>query len=121
MSNVDKIFSSVSKSAYGLSMGTMWQHISIECAEISDNYLLRKEVFFTLIESLLKQGKIKLASNGEFLSGTTEEQIQELIAAWPPFPSDNQDDDLDEYGIWFLVKAPAGIVWLTPDGKELWT
>ncbi|WP_254208098.1 DUF596 domain-containing protein [Lelliottia amnigena] len=23
--------------------------------------------------------------------------------------------------MWFLVKAPAGIVWLTSDGQEIWT
>ncbi|MGC1008260.1 DUF596 domain-containing protein [Pantoea agglomerans] len=23
--------------------------------------------------------------------------------------------------MWFLVKCPVGVVWLTPDGKKVWT
>nr|WP_230474243.1 DUF596 domain-containing protein [Dickeya zeae] len=50
-----------------------------------------------------------------------EEQLGMLQTAWPQYPSDDEDDDLDDYGMWFLVKAPAGVVWLTSDGRELWT
>lgn len=119
MKNISDICSSVIKSSYGLSMGAIWQHISVECTELPDNYLFRKEIFFVLLTRLLNEKKIKLAENGIFLSGTVEQQIQVLQAAWPPYPY--EDDDLDEYGMWFLVKAPAGVVWLTPDGGELWT
>ena len=121
MKNINDICSSVIKSSYGLSMGAIWQHISVECTELPDNYLFRKEIFFVLLTRLLNEKKIKLAENGIFLSGTVEQQIQVLQAAWPPYPSEDEDDDLDEYGMWFLVKAPAGVVWLTPDGGELWT
>ncbi|PVZ84723.1 hypothetical protein C9426_22340 [Serratia sp. S1B] len=119
--NTNEICSSVIKSSYGLSMGAIWQHISIECADLFNNYPFRKEVFFAILNQLLSDKVIKLATNGVFLSGTVEQQIQILQSAWPPYPSKDEDDDLDEYGMWFLVKAPAGIVWLTPDGKELWT
>ncbi|WP_228483993.1 MULTISPECIES: DUF596 domain-containing protein [Pectobacterium] len=27
----------------------------------------------------------------------------------------------DEFGLWFLAKAPAGVVWITPEGQEIWT
>lgn len=121
MKNISEICSSVAKSSYGLSMGSIWQHISVECAELPDNYLLRKEVFFVLLTSLINEVKIKFAANGLFLSGSAEQQIQILQEAWPPYPSEDEDDDLDDYGMWFLVKAPAGVVWLTPDGRELWT
>ncbi|MEF9675934.1 MULTISPECIES: DUF596 domain-containing protein [Pectobacterium] len=23
--------------------------------------------------------------------------------------------------MWFLAKAPAGVVWITPEGQEIWT
>lgn len=121
MEKINNICSRVIKTSYGLSMGTIWQHINVECAELPDNYFLRKETFFALLTKLLNENKIKLASKGIFLSGSIKQQIQALRAAWPPYPCEDENDDLDEYGMWFLVKAPAGIVWLTPDGKELWT
>lgn len=121
MKDINDICSSVMKSAYGLSMGAIWQHISVECAELPDNYSLRKDIFFALLTQLLDEKKIKLATNGAFLDGSVEQQIQILQAAWPTSPYEGEDNDLDEYGMWFLVKAPAGVVWLTPDGRELWT
>lgn len=119
--DINNIYTSIIKSCYGLSLGTLWQHISIECADMPNNYLFRKEAFFALLSRLLNEKKIKLAANGIFFSGTVEQQIQILQAAWPLYPTENEDDDLDEYGMWFLVKAPAGVVWLTSDGRELWT
>lgn len=121
MKDISEICSLVIKSSYGLSMGAIWQHISVECADLSDNYSFRKKIFFCILTRLLNEKKIKLAVNGVFLSGTVEQQVQIVQAAWPPYPCEDEDDDLDEYGMWFLVKAPAGVVWLSPDGKELWT
>lgn len=121
MKDINEIYSLIIKNSYGLSMGTIWQHVSVECNEFSDNYFFRKEVFFSILIRLLNDKKIKLAKDGIFLSGTIEQQIQVIQAAWPPYPCKDENDDLDEFGMWFLVKAPAGIVWLSPDGKELWT
>lgn len=118
--SINEVYTSIMKSCYGLSLGNLWQHISVEYADIPNNYLFRKEVFFAFLYRLLNEEKIKLATNGIFLSGTVEQQMKILQAAWPLYPSENEDDDLDEYGMWFLVKAPAGVVWLTPDGRELW-
>lgn len=78
-------------------------------------------MFFDFLARALAEKKIKLASKGVFLSGTIMEQLDLFRTAWPKYPSDDKDDDLDEFGMWFLVKAPAGLVWLTPDGKEVWT
>lgn len=123
MKNINEICSLVIKSSYGLSMGAIWQHISVECDELSDNYAFRTKVFFCILTRLLTEKKIKLAVNGVFLSGSVEQQVLIIQAAWPPYPceDEDEDDDLDEYGMWFLVKAPAGVVWLSSDGKELWT
>ncbi|UXK02668.1 DUF596 domain-containing protein [Pectobacterium aroidearum] len=27
----------------------------------------------------------------------------------------------DEFGLWFLAKTPEGVVWITPEGQEIWT
>ncbi|MGC0876959.1 DUF596 domain-containing protein [Pantoea agglomerans] len=46
---------------------------------------------------------------------------EKLKTAWPPHASNNEDEALNEYGMWFLVKCPVGVMWLTPDGKKVWT
>ena len=78
-------------------------------------------MFFTLLTALLNAGKIKLAASGVMLTGSVEQQITLLRQAWPPYPSVDEYDELDDVGMWFLAKAPAGVVWLTPDGTEIWT
>ncbi|WP_369878871.1 DUF596 domain-containing protein [Erwinia sp. B116] len=124
MKNITELCASVTESAYGLSMGTIWQHICVECVEcveLPDNYLFRKHAFFVLLTALLSTGKIKLAAEGVFLPGSVEQQITLIQQAWPPYPSVDEDDELDHVGMWFLAKSPAGVVWLTPDGTEIWT
>lgn len=49
--------------------------------------------------------------------GDIEEQIDLIKLAWPVDP---EEDDLDGFGFWFLTTSPAGIVWLTSDGQEVW-
>lgn len=120
MENLNVLYSSVIKSSYGLSMGAMWQHVRIDCTAYSDDRLFRKKIFFDILTQLLEKKVIKLAKNGIFLTGTLSEQLALLHHSWPLYSSDD-DDDLDEFGPWFLVKAPAGIVWLTSDGQEIGT
>lgn len=121
MIDIDEIGSSVIKSAYGLSMGSIWQHISVECADVPDNDLLRKKIFFCILFKLLDEKRIKLANRGVLWSGSIEQQIEAIQLAWPGNPSHDENDDLDDYGMWFLAKAPCGVVWLLPDGNEIWT
>lgn len=118
---IKTVCDAVSESACGLSMGAVWQHISVECAHIPDNDAFRVEVFFTLLERLMSEGEIRLACNGEFLSGTHAWQLQQLKDAWPRENSEDEFDDLDDTGYWFLARSPAGIVWIMPDGREIWT
>ena len=119
--NFEKIYHSILESACGYSMGTMWQHVANYMKDMNEPYEIRKDVFFILLEKLMKDGHIRLASHGVFLSGTTEKQIQSIKDIWPPYPSDDEDDDLDDIGMWFYVKLNCGIVWITPDGQEIWT
>ncbi|MFK8260350.1 DUF596 domain-containing protein [Erwinia sp. AnSW2-5] len=119
--NRESLYQSVIASARGLSLGALWQHLEVECRTIPDNSALRKELFFGLLQQLLNAGQVRLASDGVFLSGTLQEQLQQLENAWPQPDSDDELDDLDETGFWFLVNAPAGLVWITPEGQEVWT
>lgn len=119
--NAEKIYRSILESAFGLSMGTMWQHLSNYMKNMNEPYEVRKETFFKVLEELMREGHVKLASNDIFFEGTISEQIQRFKDSWPPYPSDDEMDDLDEPGMWFLAKAPGGIVWITSEGQEIWT
>ncbi|WP_374981054.1 DUF596 domain-containing protein [Pseudomonas solani] len=113
---VDTLYRNVLRSAFGLSMGAVWQHMTVELRELSRDGTDRVDAFFSLLERLMSAGDIKLARDGVFLVGSISEQLNVLRAVWPLEPS---DDDLD--GFWFLAEAPAGLVWIDSDGKEYWT
>lgn len=115
------IYQAVIASARGLSLGALWQHLEIECRTIPENRALRKALFIGLLQQLLNTGQARLASDGVFLTGTVEEQLQQLAEAWPQPDSEDELDALDETGLWFLARAPAGLVWTMTDGREVWT
>ncbi|WP_334043429.1 DUF596 domain-containing protein [Burkholderia ambifaria] len=113
----DELVESVRQSAFGLSMGAIWQHMTVELQRlgVSDE---RSDAFFSILKCLMSTGVLKLASNGAFLGGDIDEQINLLRDAWPENPG---EDDLDGFGMWFLAEAPAGVVWINVDGSEVWT
>lgn len=79
-----------------------------------------KEGFFFLAENLMRRGVLKLAHDGKFLSGSIENQLDVIENAWP----DEYDEKVEEKDIdnlWWHVIAPAGAVWIYPDGDEAWT
>lgn len=115
---IDSIWTAVLKSAFGLSMGVIWQHMTVELSGVSVDYKVRVETFFSLVERLMLEGHLKLAHDGVLLGGNVQEQLGVLKDAWPDHPG---EDDLDGFGLWFLTEAPAGVVWLDSDGKEFWT
>ncbi|ECD9444738.1 DUF596 domain-containing protein [Salmonella enterica subsp. salamae] len=43
----------------------------------------RREIFFWVLERLLKEGKIKLAKNGKLFDGTINEQIERFKSVLP--------------------------------------
>lgn len=53
--------------------------------------------------------------------GEPKYQVDQLRNAFPPDVSDDEFDDVDEFGLWFFAKSPAGVVWITPEGQEIWT
>ncbi|EQB0428997.1 DUF596 domain-containing protein [Pseudomonas aeruginosa] len=112
------IYEPVLRSAFGISMGVIWQHMTVELLDSSVEYAHRVNLFFSLMERLMLEGNIKLAHDGLFLVGTIQDQLNVLKDAWPEYPG---EDDLDGFGLWFVTEAPAGVVWIDSDGKEFWT
>ncbi|WP_155561140.1 DUF596 domain-containing protein, partial [Xylella fastidiosa] len=60
-----------------------------------------------MIGKLLDEGKLKLAEKGEFMTGTTEEQVEMFRKSFPA------SDEEMESGCWFFSdECPAGAVWV---------
>lgn len=115
---IEGLYNSVLRSAFGLSMGVIWQHMAVELLGSSVDYARRVNLFFSLMERLMLEGDVRLAHDGLFLVGTIQDQLNVLKEAWPKEPG---EDDLDGFGLWFITEAPAGVVWIDSDGKEFWT
>ncbi|MCF7201303.1 DUF596 domain-containing protein [Pseudomonas oligotrophica] len=115
---IEGLYKSVLQSAFGLSMGVIWQHMTVELLGSPVDYSCRVNLFFSLMERLMLEGNIRLAHGGLFLVGTIQAQLDALKEAWPEEPG---EDDLDGFGLWFITEAPAGVVWIDSDGKEFWT
>lgn len=111
-------FDPVKKTAYGLSMGSMWKHLTIEMRERSDYSGLQLEHFLSIIRRLVIEGDVRLAKDDVYLSGTIDDQLDLLKKSWPNNPG---EDDLEGIGLWFLVDAPAGFVWQGLNGVQVWT
>ncbi len=61
----------------GMSIGALWE-VSCPDEDIWNDafpFEEKKEYFFAFLQRLLEDGKIKLASRGEFLEGGIDEQI----------------------------------------------
>lgn len=81
---------------------------------------LAKQGFFYLAAKFMDEGILKLARDGKFLSGTTEEQLDQFREAWPKDCDENvEEKDIDN--LWWLLFAPAGAVWIYSDGFQAWT
>jgi hypothetical protein len=115
--NNDEIFDSVLSHSRGYSMGSLWQSLDVELSDAKVNYQEQTDIFLLLLRSLLCRGQIRLALDGEYIAGDVDHQLQVLRRAWP-----NSKGELEaDMGLWFLVNAPAGIVWITREGQEIWT
>jgi len=44
-----------------------------------------------------------------------------ILDKWPPHNSQDIDDDLDDFGLWFFTKCPIGIIWISQGGNYIWT
>ncbi len=127
MKNVvsDIFIEEVIKNNYAMGMEGIWFDIYYNLTEDLNN---AKEIFLYVISVLLNQGKVRLADNGIFLTGTLEDQIQTFRDKWPSW--DKFDADM-----FYITKPyqkdgktmadfwiPGGLVWIDPDdGSYLWT
>lgn len=112
-----EIFNSVLTRSRGYSMGSLWQSLDVELTGSGRSFKEQTGLFFSLLSSLLRKGEIRLALDGQYIEGELEEQLQGLRLVWP-ISKHELDEDM---GLWFLVSAPAGIVWIASDGPETWT
>lgn len=101
----------------GCSIGTVWSAMR---ADNFDKEILsyeeKKDYFLELLQLLIEDGKIKLASHGKFLTGSTEEQISLFRDALP------QKEEGLYHDLWFTFEeCPGGIVWIHENGYEDWT
>jgi hypothetical protein len=87
----------------------------VEC-----NFVLKRQLFFNILQKLMRDDKVRLAKNGIFLIGSIEEQIALFEKAFPI------SEEAMDSGIWFFdVECLAGAVWVyqLEDGLEYleWT
>ncbi|HLU02962.1 MAG TPA: DUF596 domain-containing protein, partial [Advenella sp.] len=64
---------------------------------------------------LMKEGRVKLASDGKFLEGTIEEQVQRYSDLWP-----KEESLLDKVDFQFTADADGNLVDLWPEGGFVW-
>ncbi|CAH6255946.1 Uncharacterized protein conserved in bacteria [Klebsiella variicola] len=106
----------------GASTTMLWKNIDPESVDgaYKLTYEEEKALYIWFISRLLKDGDIKLARHGKFLSGSIEKQIEVFEMA---FPKTEDDMDCDAFeGFWFLSEnCPAGIVWIYENGYQDWT
>lgn len=111
------VFDSVLSHSWGYSMGAVWQSLTVDLAGTEVSFDGQTEIFFSLLKSLMIRGEIRFALDGKCLEGSVDDQLDLLRRAWPS----SREQLESEMGLWFLAESPAGIVWITPDGQDVWS
>ena len=88
----------------------LWQRL-----DMVTEFPERRDVFLSLIERLLIEGRIKLHKNGVFLKSSIEDQIKLFKKSWPE--SEKASGYEDFYWWFFDPECPAGIAWHKDDGS----
>ncbi|GAB7541135.1 DUF596 domain-containing protein [Cupriavidus sp. 8B] len=94
-----------------MAIDSLWLYTSEEA-----NYEQKKSEFVQIVGYLVRAARVRLAKNGEFLSGSIDDQLESLENALPkagtPEALALESDGLAG-GVWFYSDAcPAGIVWV---------
>lgn len=129
--NIERIYEEILEYSFQQHFNSIWFCIAWDIEKHnpdvneSESYPLRKELFFILLKKLLVNGNIKMVWNNQqpdnIVDITIEESLSLLKKSWPPYPYEDELDGLDNFGLWFLVRSPLGIVWVDKDGKYWWT
>lgn len=103
----------------GMSLASAWSSTDFPSLTFPE----RIEVFCALLHRMLESGQFKLKKDGEYLTGSPEEQVQLFREAFPetdyPYP-DFPDCDVS---YWFFDdNCPGQAVWRGeyPDGTVEW-
>ena len=94
----------------GQAITGLWQRL-----DMLTEFPERRDVFLSLIERLLIEGRIKLHKNGVFLKSSIEDQIKLFKKSWPE--SEKASGYEDFYWWFFDPECPAGIAWRKDDGS----
>jgi|SRR5690606_39997197 len=103
----------------------LWNLINRRKLGVSSSYEDRKFFFLSVMYRLMKEGRVKLASDGKFLEGTIEEQVQRYSDLWPKDEAELFDVDFQfiedpvDGGLYYWVEGC--FVWIYEDGFMEWT
>ena len=115
----DKYIEEMLKFNQGTSLITLWLWAK-NYPSFNGDLTQAKEGFFYMAERLMRQGILRLASQGSFLNGSIDQQLKTFRDVWPEDYDENVEaKDIDN--MWWYLFAPAGAVWIYPDGVEVWT
>lgn len=100
----------------GSGADAMWAYIRENLPGVSSkSYEERKHYFLSVMYRLMKEGRVKLASDGKFLDGTIEEQVQRYSDLWP-----KDESLLDRVDFQFTADADGNLIDLWPEGGFVW-
>jgi hypothetical protein len=103
----------------GHSISALWEW-SKKYPPFQGDLDLAKKGFFYLAERFMRDGVLRLASEGVFWEGSIEEQLERFEKVWPKeYDSNIEEKDIDYW--WWYLCVPAGAVWVYPNGKLAWT
>ncbi|GAA5096043.1 DUF596 domain-containing protein [Wohlfahrtiimonas larvae] len=128
---LDNLYNWALQTQFQFSLNTMWFNFCIELQKIDEQYdfesvsgfQLRTQAFFSLLEKMLLNEKVKFNYMGtkNLVNLPVKEQLRLIENKWPCFPYINEDNDLDDLGLWWWIYCPVGIVWIVSDGNYVWT
>ncbi|MEK9496426.1 DUF596 domain-containing protein [Photorhabdus sp. P32] len=113
----EKQYQELWMAAEGQTLGAVLYY-SIPTEPPPDNFSFeeRTQIFFWVLERLMKDEHLKLAKYGKFLEGTVDEQLERFRQVFPKTEAEMED------GIWFFDEiCPGGAVWVLEDGSFEWT
>lgn len=106
--------------AKGMSLGGLFSEFQFHFGNIYKNPKV-KEMFFSFLSELLDDGEIKLTlGQDNILTLPTREQIKILRDVWPKeYDPVIPEKDIEVF--WWTTTCPIWVVWIYPDGTEVWT
>lgn len=123
------VIENIIKESFGFSISTLWCALEsyfskiVACDPLTEEMVKsRQKIFIEIIEKLLMENTVKLVQSetGEIIILPIVDQLKLIENNWPPYGSSNDYDDLDEFGLWFFMKCPVGIAWISSDGEYIW-